>query len=179
MIPKWRYVEYTDDGCGKYQCLNCYQTWEGRTWPGYMSIEGAFTAVWKHCPYCGCQWTGATRTNDDDGYNARRKRIRAAEDARRFEDRPLPPYWWVIECQTTTTWLLGEKKTTVGAWASHVWLPWWLNAVKIKKALVQEREKRWDEGDNEYCIVHKAYRARTVRSQPGQWHNIAWWAYQL
>lgn len=48
-VAKWREVEYTDDGCSVYQCLSCYQQWEGRSSPEYG---------WKFCPFCGIQWTG-------------------------------------------------------------------------------------------------------------------------
>jgi hypothetical protein len=50
MIPFYRYVESTDDGCGVNQCLSCYQQWEGRTSPEWSG--------WKFCPYCGCKWEG-------------------------------------------------------------------------------------------------------------------------
>lgn len=46
-IPKYRYMEYTDDGCCLYQCLNCYNEWESRTDPEYG---------WHWCPYCGIKW---------------------------------------------------------------------------------------------------------------------------
>ena len=47
-ISKWRIVEYTSDGCGIEECLNCYARWEGRS--------GA--SGWKFCPHCGVQWEG-------------------------------------------------------------------------------------------------------------------------
>jgi rRNA maturation endonuclease Nob1 len=40
-IPQYRYVEYTDDGCSRYECLNCYCQFEVRDIP------------WKYCPGCG------------------------------------------------------------------------------------------------------------------------------
>lgn len=48
-IPKWREIEYTDDGCSLYQCLHCYEKWEGRSSPEYG---------WKFCPFCGVKWDG-------------------------------------------------------------------------------------------------------------------------
>lgn len=36
MIPFWRNVRYTDDGCTVYQCLSCYEEWEARSEPGWI-----------------------------------------------------------------------------------------------------------------------------------------------
>jgi len=47
-IPKWRYYADDDDGCNVYQCLFCYETWNGRSSPRY----------WKFCPCCGVKWSG-------------------------------------------------------------------------------------------------------------------------
>jgi DNA-directed RNA polymerase subunit RPC12/RpoP len=49
-VKRWRSIEYTYDGCARYQCLQCYKTWEGRTSPE--------TYEWKFCPYCGILWEG-------------------------------------------------------------------------------------------------------------------------
>ena len=70
-IPKWRYVESTDDGCNVYQCLSCYESYEGRDSPKY----------WKYCPYCGVEWNGEHEwLIYDDDYNilepARRRKNR-------------------------------------------------------------------------------------------------------
>ena len=35
-VPCWRSVRYTDDGCSLYECLSCYNQWEGRTAPGWF-----------------------------------------------------------------------------------------------------------------------------------------------
>jgi len=37
MFPYWRYVRYTDDGCAIYQCLDCKNSWESRTSPGWFN----------------------------------------------------------------------------------------------------------------------------------------------
>jgi hypothetical protein len=47
-IPKWRHVKNSDDGCNIYQCLSCYNTYDGRDTP----------KEWKYCPYCGVEWNG-------------------------------------------------------------------------------------------------------------------------
>lgn len=84
-IPKWRYVEYTDDGCTIYQCLSCYGHIEGRLNP----------ADWKYCPYCGVEWEGEHKwLIYDDNY-------KVIEPARRKEDRRIPSgkISWNIELQ--------------------------------------------------------------------------------
>jgi len=49
-LSKYRNVDYTDDGCTLYECLNCYKRWEARTNPEWSE--------WKFCPTCGCEWEG-------------------------------------------------------------------------------------------------------------------------
>jgi hypothetical protein len=59
-IPYWREVQYTDDGCSVYQCLNCYSKWESRTAP-WWSKDGKKPekeGIWNRCPVCGCRWVG-------------------------------------------------------------------------------------------------------------------------
>lgn len=75
MIPKWRYVEYTDDGCEVCQCLACYHRWEGRT----------SAAGWAFCPYCGVRWQGQEVWDEDA--KAKRKVCRRLE----------PAFAWKIE----------------------------------------------------------------------------------
>lgn len=64
-IPKWRKVEYSDDGCSIYECLSCYKKWEARTDPEH--------AEWKLCPYCGTKWVGHI-DSDDKKYERKNKR---------------------------------------------------------------------------------------------------------
>lgn len=49
-IPCWRYVEYVDDGCSRYQCLSCKQEWVARSNPRHEK--------WRYCPACGVEWAG-------------------------------------------------------------------------------------------------------------------------
>jgi len=62
-IPAWRKIEYTDDGCYVYQCLNCYKSWEGRTSPEWGS--------WNFCPVCGVNWTHEIKDEEDKIYKRR------------------------------------------------------------------------------------------------------------
>ena len=38
-IPYWRHVDWSDDGCSLFQCLNCKNGWEARTDPGAEWLE--------------------------------------------------------------------------------------------------------------------------------------------
>lgn len=185
MIPKWRYVEYTDDGCARYECLQCYSQWEGRSVVGYIDFDSSvFKAVWKFCPYCGCEWTGSTRTEEDE-YGPRRQKVRNAENSRRFDDRKDPPwmYWWAIECNETTTWRGQEPRAT--GWYPELYIPWWAGAAKVHRALRRERRKR--EGDTDWlttddCPYTKTceYRVRIVKSLPTYGYNkVCYWVDKL
>ena len=43
---QYRYVEYDDDGCDRYQCLWCFNDFVMRDNPEY----------WNFCPKCGRSW---------------------------------------------------------------------------------------------------------------------------
>jgi hypothetical protein len=75
-IPAWRNIEYTDDGCSIFQCLNCYKTWEARTNPEW--------GEWKFCPVCGIAWEKEIKNPHDltferRGLKFKSKLERAAE----------------------------------------------------------------------------------------------------
>lgn len=124
MIPYWRYVDYTDDGCSLYQCLSCYKQWESRSVPGWTDLEGEYHECWYYCPCCGVRWLGCQRERGDE-YGPRRARIQEAQEARRreywnvcYDDLPQnqAAYWWVVEERSTCVSfsfqheLLAEKK---------------------------------------------------------------------
>ena len=52
-ITKYRHMNYTDDGCDLYQCLNCYKTLEIRYIPD-----------WKFCPMCGIEFSGQLKCRE-------------------------------------------------------------------------------------------------------------------
>ncbi len=92
-IPKYRYVEYTDDGCGLSQCLNCYQTWEGRGTHG-----------WAFCPYCGTKWEGQQecRSHTDPAWqwNFTRNGVKLDSHERYMltqRDTPRLTRGWIVE----------------------------------------------------------------------------------
>jgi len=60
-IPFWRAVDYSDDGCYIYECLNCYRGWEARTNPKYSE--------WSFCPCCGCKWEGQKEWDQNEKYD--------------------------------------------------------------------------------------------------------------
>lgn len=185
MIPQWRYVEYTDDGCARYECLQCKHTWEGRSAPGYRMFEtNEYVAIWHFCPACGVKWTGSPRTQDNE-VGPRRKRIRDAveSDPRRFGDRPEPPWWWVIECRDITSYVKTDE-VKVGGWYSSIYLPWWVGAAKVYKALGIERRGRvgdtdWITSDAPPYVKSYEYRARIHKGKLPWNANICYWLDRL
>ena len=114
-IPRWRYVNYTDDGCAVFQCLACKGQWEGRSEPGWFDCyeevpeptEDSFTVlvgeekkprhtrkrdtpiykpVWRFCPLCGCEWEGPIECSDDNERMFGPKRAAKAQRVRAILD---------------------------------------------------------------------------------------------
>jgi hypothetical protein len=93
-IRRWRHVESTDDGCNVYQCLSCYQSYEGRDCPSF----------WKFCPYCGVEWEGQHKwLVYDDKYNIiEPARLRTERRVSKAEPR------WHTELQEMTLFLCDD-----------------------------------------------------------------------
>ena len=67
MLNKWRWVNYTDEGCDLYECLSCYNRWDARTSPREFRGEGGkIIAGWIFCPYCGIKWAGEIKWEVDE-----------------------------------------------------------------------------------------------------------------
>ena len=105
-INFWRYVEYTDDGCAKYQCLSCYNTWEARTAPGWVDNHdkvGEYHPYFVFCPCCGTKWIGQRIgvENNERALGKYRYEIQKKIDERRFDYKPevKPNKVWVLETQ--------------------------------------------------------------------------------
>jgi hypothetical protein len=134
MIPKWRYIRYTDDGSSEYQCLDCYNSWDARTAPGWFDIveyvgapcEGSLTIstntgqrhfitrkcpqykpTWTFCPYCGVKWEGPVRCDVDNEYmyGPNRLAVYNAVQARRCKDG------WQSPEYTGLWWVIVESMT--------------------------------------------------------------------
>ena len=86
-IPKYRLVQYEEDGVYAYQCLNCYKGWNARN----DIID------WKFCPHCGIRWEGQHECKEHSlrhyypDYKFQTPRLREREE-----------YYW--ELQTQTVW---------------------------------------------------------------------------
>ena len=101
MIPKYRHMHYTDEGCDLYQCLSCYSQMEFRYCPKY-----------NYCPVCGVKWEGQLKCrntytprwiadlnlDEDEEYNLRTKAYYANQSKR----------CWIIE-KRTIFWRGDEK----------------------------------------------------------------------
>jgi hypothetical protein len=55
-IPYYRYVRYTDEGCGIEECLNCKATWEWRGGSGKV----------RFCMFCGVEFQRRLECRDSD-----------------------------------------------------------------------------------------------------------------
>lgn len=139
-INRWRYVEYTDDGCALYECLQCYGRWEGRGEPGYIHHETRqYIACWHFCPLCGTQWLGKRTTDSerlcDKALGPRRLRIFEAQ--RQWESDAIdryykngqrgpypgvytPPFYWQLEVRQTSNLFGGDIATK--PWSVHNWI---------------------------------------------------------
>ena len=77
---------YTDDGCSKYECLQCNDTWEGRS--------GGF----NFCPFCGIKFQGIQPNRGEERrdrfYQYKRDREWASGERPKLD---IPPFLWVIE----------------------------------------------------------------------------------
>lgn len=123
MIPKWRQVEYTDDGCYSYQCLSCYNSWEGRTAPGrvvdfkkvygskkgvshfkdegglyyFEDIEPEYKPYWRWCPYCGVEWEGPVCLDTRNERMLGPRRLHIQELMREHYKSPEKHEWTIEE----------------------------------------------------------------------------------
>jgi len=50
-MNRWREIQYVDDGCTAYQCLQCKESFTSRT-------ECGGDHGYKFCPFCGTKWEG-------------------------------------------------------------------------------------------------------------------------
>jgi hypothetical protein len=83
LIKKWRCIEYTDDGCSRYECLWCKATWEARHFPSV------------YCGNCGIRFEGEI-AREPEPYDPAEyeKQSALAEEARL---RRMRQSRWVIE----------------------------------------------------------------------------------
>lgn len=137
-INLWRYVEYTDDGCALFQCLQCYERWEMRGSPGYF-YEGEYRPCWKFCPCCGTKWDGMRGehiTGCDKPLGPRRMRIHEAEQRwrnaamDRYWTQPnrspfwpgqyVPPFFWQVEVRQSSHYF--GRTIEQEPWKVHNWI---------------------------------------------------------
>jgi len=85
-IPYVRHVRYTDDGCDVWQCLSCKQDWESRS-----QVAGDWPEMkyFKYCPYCGLEWAGQHKWDEQKKWNLGHGQVYASERARTERLRPL------------------------------------------------------------------------------------------
>jgi hypothetical protein len=171
-INYWREVEYTDDGCSAFQCLNCYKQWEARTSPGQHTYECGeceycVTKVWKseawscygnakhrryvpyfiYCPLCGVKWEGEMLRPE----NHRKAITQRILDTMPYEQRykRITPKAWVIESKTPKYTCFQEHSSyDMGRYSAR-------DMLKIKRDLEAAEIvdlERWD--DNEFMLTY-------------------------
>jgi hypothetical protein len=171
-FPFWRCMGYTDDGCSRYQCLNCKNDWEGRTAPGFYNRyekvygsnpkldNGYFTddggifyykkidppeykAYYIYCPCCGIKFEGPICDDEDNERMLGPKRL-LREKLVRGTKRPEPEWWWVL--QARDVW---PDRPEPEKWVDEIrFNPSKYNAKKVyeelqrRKDLCREHDKR-------------------------------------
>ena len=113
MIPYYRHVRDTDDGCGICECLACRGTWEWRGGSGKIT----------YCMYCGIRFAGKLECRDQDQprWQYELQQRLGNEDywpiERRWWDslRRKPEPYWVLEERVTLLRLDGSV-SSVGEW---------------------------------------------------------------
>ncbi len=146
-IKKFRYVQYTDDGCSEWQCLNCYKSIEGR-----LNI-----AKWKGCPYCFCKWTGEHKCMPAD----ERHYTLVPEDIRNNE--------WKKKEASKTFWVIEEKTKYNGnesEWKPYCHYDGKMTAKRILEILKETRKDIEDINSESNFNYSYEYRVRKVLKLP-------------
>ena len=161
-LNRWRYVEYTDDGCALYQCLLCKNKYEGRTAPGWYEYQTKiYHPVFVFCPFCGTKWDGGLQEGghgNDRNLGPRRLKIQEAlieSWSRRAAMRPAR--CWVLEefCESNTDyWFLKSEWSVVNCFN-----PLKVSAVSMREILQKARQEEIDFPDTD---CRKKYRVRIV-----------------
>jgi len=116
-INKWMFRGYQDEGCSAYQCLNCYNSWSGRTNVSGPSQYGAYEGF-VYCPFCGTKWEGE------------HKRVYKRHHIKRGPAEWFKYYWTLegIEAPVYAWWVC-EKRELPNAWFFDInknpWVPQW------------------------------------------------------
>lgn len=160
-IPYWRNVRYTDDGCSKFQCLSCKNTWEARTSPAHTTYkcgtcDHCKTGVYKNdnwdchgkkefavyvpyfvfCPCCSVKWVGEMVRPE----NHRKAIIQRILDNEPYETRDER----YRRSQPTKEWII-ESKNKAGHWLYHTTLRWCTSAKEAHVRLLKLRQDELDE----------------------------------
>lgn len=196
-VPHWRYVNYTDDGCSIYQCLNCYNKWEARTAPGrydpyeyidepvsgctvvkrgdgthYYFLERdipLYKEGWKFCPHCGCEWDGAIVPDYDNEYMYQGRRLEVYRMVKNLPYSSSQPDWY---------WLIQERQVWADRDGPEDWKgfrkydPRRYSALDIYKELQWVRENRFDYSNRLFAITDEC---RAIKITPEEAERTYRW----
>jgi hypothetical protein len=142
---QYRYVEYTDDGCTRYQCLWCKSMMEIRDDPTY----------WHFCPRCGKSWFNSADCRPREiprwAWDRGHREWQWGLHPERRED----PQVWFIECRSK--------------WGDDPWSEWkneqkvYGNCWQSARQQLSMLRGRHDDRDDDW--VKFEYRAITRREQ--------------
>lgn len=183
-VPYWRHVEYTDDGCSIYQCLDCKEKWEARTPPGYMEYEKLdgqlgpndepiYHPVFKYCPYCSVEFEGPIRRDSGNERMLGDKRLARTRIVEEHFKLAEPTWWWVI--QVRSVW---PGKEHPSLWLDENKLdPFRYSAVQAYSELKDRRERCCEDDVHHVGFDNTKHEARLItrtEKEMSEIYPIAW-----
>ena len=160
-IARFREVQYADDGCSIYQCLNCYEDWESRTTP----------QSWTFCPCCGIRWEGREIARRKGTEKWRWRLLEYTRDADYTGPVDMPRYWRLDEqverwdarmAANRTVWVI-EHRTKL---RNRGWHPYeaavpghWLvdDAIPMAKKMHKRLQKLRTFEDEKYALAREDF----------------------
>ena len=156
-IPVFRIVEYTDDGCELYECLNCSTRFEIRISP-----------IWKFCPSCGVEFTDHLMDYREKKYRDDCPRTGRLEVCR-FDIQELRPDIDHVSETCEKKWFLCDKSLGAKQAGSRLKMlrkqhEDYCEEMKDMKSLIADREYRIVKSrhDHEYQYSYEDYQPVAV-----------------
>ena len=188
VFPFWRNERYTDDGCSLYQCLNCKQSFEGRSGPGYMNHykkvmgicprggqnydtsgdvyhyakldEPEYHPEMFYCPFCAVKWEGPIRRDEDNESMRGDRRLKIDRAMRKW--KPVESTWyWVM--QSREVW---PDRDAPSLWTNTFKMdPNKSGAVQAFAALQLVRERCAAEDNHSKNLFNVQHEARIIKKR--------------
>jgi hypothetical protein len=159
-LGQYRKIEYTDDGCSRYQCMWC---------KGCVEIRDDPKWGWNFCPKCGKSWFEpmACRRRHTPRWSWDRYKgnydatVMTTEGEKRVGECEHP--WHYQPSKATKKWII-ERRVMYRREPLGEWYDWEQVREKEKdpyapdwqwawRALIQERE--WNQSDEHRVVEHR------------------------